>query len=34
MWTRIKIVINVALIGVTCGRMIVAWIGKKPARTV
>jgi hypothetical protein len=34
MWTRIKIVINVALVGVTCGRMIVAWIGKKPVRTV
>jgi len=32
MWTRIKFVINVSLICVTCGRMIVAWIGKTPAR--
>jgi hypothetical protein len=33
MWTLIKLAINVALIAVTCARMIVAWIGKKPIRT-
>jgi hypothetical protein len=29
MWTRIKLVINIALISVTCARMVTAWIGKK-----
>jgi hypothetical protein len=29
-WTRIHFLINVALVGVTCARMIMAWIGKKP----
>lgn len=33
MWTRIKFVINAGLIGVTCFRMIGAWIGKRPVRT-
>jgi hypothetical protein len=30
MWTRMRLVINVTLIGVTCGRMMVAWIRKRP----
>jgi hypothetical protein len=33
MWTRIKFVINVTLICVTCERMLVAWIAKRPVRT-
>jgi len=32
MWTRIKFMINITLVGVTLGRMIVAWISKKPVR--
>lgn len=34
MWARIKFVINVTLVAVTCRRMIVAWISNKPGRTV
>jgi hypothetical protein len=33
MWTRIKIAINLTLIGVTCGRMLAAWIRKRPVQT-
>jgi hypothetical protein len=34
MWTRVKFFINVALIGVTCARMIViALAGKKNVRS-
>jgi hypothetical protein len=33
MWTRIKFVFNVTLIFVTCGRMLEAWILKRPVRT-
>jgi hypothetical protein len=33
MWTRIKFIINVTLICVTCERMILAWIARGPSRT-